>query len=218
MCTNLILYIIIVSSYDKRGDIMNDLDSLKKLVRENGYLYTKDVTSAGIRREQLRKYLDDGSLIRESRGIYSFADSINDEFVLLQSRCKKGVFSYGTALYFHGLSDRFPQMVSMTVPKTYNVFYLKEELFNVEFHRIKPSLWNIGMAEMISPQGGKIIVYDKERCICDMIRNRKRTDPQVFTQAVKGYFSSKERDNIRLMEYAKKFRIEEKVQEYMEIL
>ena len=42
--------------------------------------------------------------------------------------------------------------------------------------------------------------------------------PQVFSQAVKGYFASKERDNIRLMEYAKKFHIEEKVQEYMEIL
>ena len=115
-----------VSSYNKKGDAMADVDSLKKLVRENGYLYTKDVTSAGIRREQLKKYLDEGSLIRESRGIYSFADSMNDEFVLLQSRCKKGVFSYGTALYFHGLSDRFPQMVSMTVPKTYNVFYLKK--------------------------------------------------------------------------------------------
>ncbi len=92
---------------------MADLDPLKKLVRENGYLYTKDVTSAGIRWEQLKKYLDEGNLIRESRGIYSFAVSINDEFVLLQSRCKKGIFSYGTALYFHGLSDRFPQIVSI---------------------------------------------------------------------------------------------------------
>lgn len=135
---------------------MTALNSLKKLVRENGYLYTQDVTEAGIRREQLKKYLDSGTLIRESRGIYSFADSTNDEFVLLQSRCKKGIFSYGTALYFHGLADRFPQMVSMTVPKTYNVFYLKEELFHVEFHRIKPSLWDIGITEMISPQGGKI--------------------------------------------------------------
>lgn len=190
---------------------MTDLDSLKKLVRENGYLYTKDVTSAGIRREKLKKYMDEGSLVRESRGIYSFADSINDEFVLLQSRCKKGIFSYGTALYFHGLSDRFPQKVSMTVPKTYNVFYLKEELFHVEFHRIKPSLWSIGMMEMISLQGGKIIVYDRERCICDIIRHRKQTDPQVFIQAMKEYFASKERDNIRLMECAGKFHIEEKV-------
>ena len=180
---------------------MSDLDFLKKLVNENGYLYTKDVTI----------------LIRESRGIYSFADNINDEFTLIQSRCKKGVFSYGTALYFHGLSDRFPQMISLTVPKNYNVFYLKKDFFNVEFHRIKPFLWNIGIIEMISPQGGKILVYDKERCICDIIRNRKQTDPQIFSQAIKGYFTSKEHDNLRLMEYAKKFHIEEKIQEYMEI-
>ena len=197
---------------------MADLDSLKKIVRDNGYLYTKDVTKAGIRREYLKKYLDRGSLIRESRGIYSFADSMCDEFALLQSRCKKGIFSYGTALYFHGLSDRFPQMISMTVPKNYNVFYLKEELLHVEFHRIKPSLWDIGIIEINSPQGGKIKIYNKERCICDIIRNRKWTDPQVFTQALKGYFASKDRDNIQLIEYAKKFHIENKVQEYMEIL
>ena len=71
---------------------------------------------------------------------------------------------------------------------------------------------------MISPQGGLIRLYDRERCICDMIRDRKNTDPQVFSQAVKGYFSSKEYDMIRLMEYAGHFHLEEKIQEYMEIL
>ena len=69
---------------------MADLDSLKKLVGENGYLYTKDVTNAGIRREQLKKYLDEGSLIRESRGIYSFADSINDDLYCCRADVKKG--------------------------------------------------------------------------------------------------------------------------------
>ena len=170
---------------------MTDLDSLKKLVRENGYLYTKDVTSAGIRREQLKKYLDEGSLIGKAGESIPLRTVSMTNLYCCRADVKKGVFSYGTALYFHGLSDRFPQMVSMTVPKTYNVFYLKEELFHVEFHRIKPSLWSIGMMEMVSPQGGKIMVYDRERCICDMIRSRKQTDPQVFSQAVKGYFASK---------------------------
>lgn len=197
---------------------MEDLDFLKKITRENGYLYTKDVTDAGIRRERLKRYLEEGLLIRESRGIYSFSDTLSDEFVLLQSRCKKGIFSYGTALYFHGLSDRFPQRIVMTVPKTYNVFYLKEELLNVEFHRIKPILWDIGIMEMASTQGGKIRVYDKERCICDAIRDRKKMDPQIYIQAVKEYFALKERDYIRLIKYAQIFRIEEKVQEYMEVL
>ena len=197
---------------------MNSLASLKNLVRDDGFLYTRDVTKAGIRREQLRKYVNEGRLIKESRGIYSFADSMGDEFVLLQTRCRKGVYSYGTALYFHGLSDRFPSMVSMTVPQNYNVFYLKKELFNVEFHRIKPSLWGVGIIEMESPQGGRIFVYDKERCICDLIRGHNHTDPQIFRQAMKEYFADKNKDLIRLMEYADLFHISEKVNQYMEVL
>ena len=197
---------------------MNSLASLKNLVRDDGFLYTRDVTKVGIRREQLRKYVNEGRLIKESRGIYSFADSMGDEFVLVQTRCRKGVYSYGTALYFHGLSDRFPSMVSMTVPQNYNVFYLKKELFNVEFHRIKPSLWGVGIIEMESPQGGRIFVYDKERCICDLIRGHNHTDPQIFRQAMKEYFADKNKDLIRLMEYADLFHISEKVNQYMEVL
>lgn len=197
---------------------MNELDSIKKYVREDGFLYTKDIVNAGIRKELLKRFLDDGTLIREARGIYSFSDSLNDEFVLLQIRCKKGIFSYGTALYFHGMSDRFPNIISLTIPKNYNVYYLQTELFHVKFQRIKPEWWDIGVMEMDSPQGGNIRVYDKERCICDMIRNRKHTDPQIFSQAVKGYFASRDHDMIRLMEYARRFHMQEKIEEYMEIL
>lgn len=197
---------------------MSELDSMKKLLRQDGFLYTKDVVNAGIRKEALKRFLDDGSLVREARGIYSFSDRFSDEFVLLQAKCKKGIFSYGTALYFHGMSDRFPNMISLTVPKSYNVYYLQTKLSHVKFHRVKAEWWGIGIMEMTSPQGGLIRVYDKERCICDMLRDRKNTDPQVFSQAVKGYFSSKNYDMIRLMEYASHFHLEEKIQEYMEIL
>ncbi|WP_294561759.1 type IV toxin-antitoxin system AbiEi family antitoxin domain-containing protein [uncultured Traorella sp.] len=197
---------------------MVDLSKLRSLVRDNGYLYTKDVTNAGIRRENLKNFLDEGIIVRESRGIYSFTDEWNDEFVLLQEKCKKGVFSYGTALYFHGLSDRFPEKISMTVPKNYNVFYLKEKLTNVEFHRIKPALWNLGIIEMTSPQGGNILVYDIERCICDIIRNKKDADPQIFIQSIKGYFSLKNHNYSKIVEYAKQFHIEKEIYIYIEVL
>lgn len=197
---------------------MNDFDFIRQLTRDDGFLYTKDVTDAGFRREQLKRMMAYGLLIQEARGIYSFTDEWTDEFVLLQIRCKKGIFSYGTALYFHGMSDRFPTSISMTIPKTYNAYYLQSELTNTEFHRVKPEWWNIGITEMPSPQGGTIRVYDKERCICDIIRNRKCTDPQIFIQALKEYFSSKNRNTLHLIEYATQFNIREKVQMYMEVL
>ncbi|MEG0378866.1 MAG: hypothetical protein RR614_10360 [Eubacterium sp.] len=51
-----------------------------------------------------------------------------------------------------------------------------------------------------------------------MIRDKEQTDPQIFTQSLKEYFSQKDRDRIRLMTYAKVFNIEDKVQDYMEVL
>lgn len=38
------------------SDVMIDLNSLKKLVRENGYLYTKDVTDATVSVFRLSQY------------------------------------------------------------------------------------------------------------------------------------------------------------------
>ncbi len=31
-------------------------------------------------------------------------------------------------------------------------------------------------------------IYDKERCICDIIKNKKRMDIQVFQKALTSYF------------------------------
>lgn len=197
---------------------MNDINNLKKLVREDGYLYTCDVVKSGYRKELLKKSVDQGILLKEARGIYSFSDSLVDEFVLYQIKCKKGIYSYGTALYFHGMSDRFPNYISMTIPNTYNVYYLQKEFKHIEFHRILPQLWNLGVESITSPQGGIIHIYNKERCICDLIRHKKNTDPQVFSQAMKEYFSIKTEDLNRLMEYAKLFDIEKKVYDYMEVL
>lgn len=192
-------------------------EDLRELVSEDGCLYTSDVTKAGIRREELARFVDKGTLVREMHGVYSFADTWADEFAMIQHRCHKGIFSYGTALYFHGLSDRVPHFSSLTVPYGYNTHYLKKELDAVEFHSIRPELWEIGIMEMTSPQGGRIKLYDRERCICDIIRHRKRSDPQIFSQAVKEYFHSRF-DSIRLMEYAKIFHLEDKIFEYIEVL
>ena len=75
----------------------------------------------------------------------------------------------------------------------------------------------LGKSEMVSPQGAAITLYDKERCICDLIRARKHTDMQIYTQAIKDYFAHGA-DTRKLLKYAKKLGIEDKVRTYMEVL
>jgi len=58
--------------------------------------------------------------------------------------------------------------------------------------------------------GAELRVYDdKERCICDLIRDKQAMDMQLYIQAIQEYF--KLANNARkLLKYGKKFGIEEK--------
>ena len=60
-------------------------------------------------------------------------------------------------------------------------------------------------------------LYDRERCICDLIRDKTQVDVQLYTQAIKEYFNIKP-DYRKLLKYSRKFGIEEKVRTYMEVL
>ena len=71
--------------------------------------------------------------------------------------------------------------------------------------------------EVKSPQGATVRVYDKERCICDLIRDKNQIDLQIYSQALKDYFKTK--PNIRkLLKYGKFFGIKEKIITYIEVL
>ena len=40
----------------------------------------------------------------------------------------------------------------------------------------------------MSPQGNPILVYDVERTICDIVKNKKRIEQQVYVQGLQNYF------------------------------
>ena len=67
------------------------------------------------------------------------------------------------------------------------------------------------------PQGGMVRLYDRERCICDLIRDKDQMEMQLYTQAIKEYFRGKPNSR-KLLKYGKAFGIEEKIRIYMEVL
>lgn len=58
-------------------------------------------------------------------------------------------------------------------------------------------------------------VYDRERCICDFIRDKDRMDMQLYSQTIKNYFKS---SNRKLLKYGRVFGVEEKIRTYMKVL
>ena len=78
-------------------------------------------------------------------------------------------------------------------------------------------MYDVGITEILSPQGAIVRLYDKERCICDLIRDKDKVDIQIYTQAIKDYFNTKA-DRRKLLKYSKVLDVEDKVRTYMEVL
>lgn len=193
-------------------------NEIRKIADENsGFIKTSAVEAAGISRPMLSKYVQEGKLEQVRKGLYVLADDLADEFALIQLQSTKAIFSYGTALYLWGLSDRTPHRFDITVPQGTNISRLKRDNPTLRCHYVQSEVYDMGITEIRSPQGAMIRLYDKERCICDLIRDKDKVDIQIYTQAIKDYFNTKA-DRRKLLKYSKVLGVEEKVRTYMEVL
>ncbi len=189
---------------------------LKIVEKNNGYVTTKEVVKNGINKTFLTNLVKNGTLVRISRGYYGLPNYIEDEYYKIASKSKNARFSMATALYLHNLSDRTPLVYNITLPFGYSGVLQKEKKVILNF--VKRELLDLGVIEMTSPFGMKIKVYDIERTICDIIKNKNKIDAEIFSKALKDYAKSKNKNLSKLTKYARAMNIEKKVSEYMEVL
>ena len=192
-------------------------EQLQELFKSSsGILTTKEVENAGIPRQYLWILKNENKIQMISRGIYASNEVFEDEMYCIQLRTNKAIFSHETALYVHELTDRDPLIYTITMPSGYNPTNLKNS--NIEVHTIKKNLFDIGKTTAKTLYGREVVVYDKERTICDIIANRNNMDKYVLSDAIKRYVSLKERNIPKLTEYAKKFRVQKILHGYLEVL
>ena len=60
--------------------------------------------------------------------------------------------------------------------------------------------------------------YDMERCICDIIRSKKRINIEFIKYSVKEYLKRKDKNLIKLSEYAEKMGIKKDVVDFVSIM
>lgn len=192
-------------------------DKLEELVTErSGLIFTKEVEEAGIPRHYLTVLTKEKKLKRISHGVYLAPDAFDDEMYRLQAKNQRIIFSHETSLYLHDLTDQDPLEWSVTVPFGYNASHLKEE--GVKVYTVKKPLHQMGVTELKTAYKRPIKAYNKERTICDIIRNRSNTDIAVLNDAIKRYLNFKDRNIPLLLRYAKELGVQNIARKYLEIL
>ena len=196
---------------------LNPVEKIRHLLKnQNGILLTSDLTNLGIPRTYLSILEKNGEVRRVSRGVYSAANYMVDEMAALQSRYRAAIFSHETALYLLNLTDRTPLLYSVTVPSGYNATSLKAGGAKVYF--VKRGLYPLGLTTMKSLHGNHIKTFNLERTICDVVRNRNQMDVQFVNEALKKYVIRRDRNINQLYDYARQFRVQKIIREYIEVL
>ena len=199
--------------YERKMDMEYESKILKLF--NNGYLITKDVTDNNIPRTYLTKLIKKNKIERVSRGVYIKKNVLVDEFVILQSKSKYAIYSNTTALYLHGFSNRIPIRYDITVKSGYKGSLQKER--NVNLFYTKKELLELGVINYKLDSGNIIRVYDLDKTICDIIKNKKKIDAEIFNKAIREYFYSNKKNTLKLYEYAKKMNIYNKVRDTFEV-
>lgn len=181
----------------------------------NGYVTSKMVTDLGIHRMYLNIMCEKGIVEKVGKGIYIDSKKYEDSYFVFSLENPNITFSHMTALYFYGLSIKTPGSIyDITIfnkyhnpkIKSHNIFYVSKDINS------------LGLTETTTPTGNNVKTYDIERCICDIIRSRKRMDIEHVKYSVKEYIKRKDKDLIKLSDYAEKMGIKAEVMDFVSIM
>ncbi len=196
---------------------MSKVEELNRFVDEhNGYLVTGHAVKAGFTKPVISKYIKDRELEKLAHGIYGEPGIWPDELYILQLRNTQIVYSGETALYLHGLTDREYAKITFAVPQGYNVKHMKNE--NIESHYLKQDIYQLGISEVESMNGNRLRCYNRERCICDLVKYRKHYEVQCFQTAMKEYMADSQKNLNRLLAYAEQMKIRDELMKYVEVM
>lgn len=196
---------------------MQKKDLLANISKENnGVLRTKNAADAGISRTYFQEFVRKEGYEQVARGIYLSPDAWEDGMYILQIRFEQAVFSHETALYLLDLADREPTQYTVTVKQGYNPEKLSRQ--GVKVYTVKKEWHSLGIIEVQSLMGHTVRTYNAERTLCDIFRSRSQVEIQDKQVALKEYVKQNKKDIPLLMDYAKIFKVDKMIKQYLEVL
>ena len=192
---------------------MNKKDLLYKLIEETTTITSKQATEAGFARIYLSMLEEEGKIFKISRGVYSIKNdtSINPLYEF-QKNNKKVIYSGFTALDLLNYYHNKPAKMQISVPQGYNASRYK----NNDIFYNNTSNYGIGTTK-VDLGNSKVVVYDIERTICDIIKEQNRYDNREYNKLINYYFSRDDINYQKLLEYSKLLKVSKKVQNYLSL-
>lgn len=149
---------------------------------------------------RLSKELENGRIFKHDEGVYS-TRQYESELSVIMKKYPKAVLTGEYAFYCHGLTDVIPEKYDLATPsksarlrdKRVHQVYVREDVFpmGVEDKEI---------------EGSTIKIYDKERMLIELLRNKKSMPYDLYKEILLNYrVIINDLELWRIQEYASAF-------------
>lgn len=199
---------------------MNEIhDRIQRVFKSgNGYARTKDILAAGIYNIYLDKLLEDGKIEKIKRGLYRWVGMNETSYQSIVDVSKSilgGVICLLSALSFYNLTTAKPMEVSIAVGKKRKV--VKPEYPPSKIYYFMDDVFKTGVVEQ-RISNISVLMYDKEKTICDCIRYRNQIGIDIIKESLKEYLKNSNRNLELLMKYAEICKVNSVLKNYLEVL
>lgn len=185
--------------------------------RYGGVMKTSELREHGFYDRRIKKLITDGLVEKIRRGYYQYIGDENfTEAAVIARLFPDGILCMESALDYYEYTDRTPSAWHIAVDNRSS-----RERFSIDYpivkaHFTEPKRLNLGVLGGYV-DGVSMKIYDRERTICDCMRNRNKMDAEVFNDAIQSYLKDTERNIANLANYARILHVDKKVREVLGI-
>lgn len=194
----------------------NEIEQLRMRFIQNNYVMTtSELLEAKLYYADIKQLLDEGFIERVRRGYYHWVeDDGESEIVIINRLFPDAVLCMETALFYYQYSDRNPSEWSFAIDKNVSKLRTNIDYPFIKAYRVEKQLLTLGETEG-EIDHHTVRIYDRDRTICDVLRNMKKMDKEIFNKAIQGYVADQKKSIPNLMKYAQVLRVQKKVSEWI---
>ena len=130
---------------------------------------------------QIRKALKNKEIFKIEKGIYSNVSNVHYLEVIMK-KYSYAIFTSYSAYYYHNLTDVIPNKMYLATNRNATTIHSDK----IQQIRMKDELYNLGKTQ-IDYEGTKINIYDKERMLIDLARNKNKIGYDLYKEIISNY-------------------------------
>lgn len=190
------------------------MGSISDTIASQGGIITTDSMTGQAEYKRVLRAVGRGELIRLRHGVYAIPEATFSTMIDIEKVVPGGIVCLYSAWMHHQLSTQVPPAfciaieskrkikVPTAVPVT--LYYWKSE--NLQFG-----------IERRNISGYDVLITDIERSVCDAVKYRNKIGLDLCAEIIRSYLARNNRNLSRLMDYARRLRVANVLNNYLEI-